>query len=166
VYLSLNSLDFYISYSHSLYHTSTRFCLEFDCTGFFFNRFILFYFTPCFWTFYKHVCIYACVSCPQTLKRLSDAPGTGVMGICESQCGCQELNQGYLQEQQILLPAGTISPALRQCHNSLFFWFLGNVGINKPIQNSLYPVNSCLSESLFLKYVFFFFFFFWYYFFY
>jgi hypothetical protein len=68
-----------------------------------------------------YVCV--CVTCMCTWRpRRSDegigSPGTGVTNGCEPSCGCRELNQGPLQEQEVLLIT-SLNHALNHLSRSL-----------------------------------------------
>lgn len=58
-----------------------------------------------------------CTTCAQRIKRSEEDirfSGTGVIGGCKTPCGCLELNQGLLKEQQVLLPA-------KPCAQTLYY---------------------------------------------
>jgi hypothetical protein len=60
----------------------------------------------CVWVFCLHVCMYVCMYTMHMFrvqKRVS-GPESRVTDSCVLPCGCWEVGQGPLQEQQVLLP--------------------------------------------------------------
>lgn len=94
-------------------------------------------------------CLCVCMLMSGTYKhqqRVADVPGIGGLDICESPFGSSEEQQNLQTAQPFLV--------LRQCYNWLFILIFRNFFISEPIQNSLYPVSSCLMWSFNLQYVF------------
>lgn len=68
-------------------------------------------------------CLYVSPACrnPQSLGKCVWSPRTGVMGSCETLCGCWEPDQGLWQEQQVLF---TARPLFVPLPNNLNWEFL------------------------------------------
>jgi hypothetical protein len=64
------------------------------------------FFLKFFFVYYiLHASVHHVLTAPCTnrgLERIAELPGAGVTDGCDPSCGCQELNLGFLEEQEVL----------------------------------------------------------------